>query len=263
MQKIVDYLSWGFILLFAVPTILIMASWNSLPGEPMFGVKRSFEEVLLFFVKPSYAAEAQLNMHYTRRRMNEAKTLLANRKSTEGLSYLSQQVRMTKAVIERAPSKEKQREVAQSYIQTLRAVSSELETQQREIVSESSGVPPQSLPTSRPTSTPQPTNVQAHLSIPTQQPTRTPTQAPHPTTQPPMTPGTQPLQSTEAVGQLQEEIQETIQELESLAGSDDDDDGSENNNHGQGQGIGRGQNERGQGQGGRQGGQGGANPGSD
>lgn len=118
-------------MMFAAPTVLIMASWNSLPGEPMFGVKRAFEQGLVFFVKPSYTAEASLNMQYTKRRMEEANVLLAKNQSAEGLTYLSQQIKTTKKMIQRAPTQEKKREAAKQYITTLQGVSQELKKQQK------------------------------------------------------------------------------------------------------------------------------------
>ncbi len=130
-QKVFEYLQWGFILLFAAPTTLILASWNSLPGDSMFGVKRTFEQSLLLVLRPSYDAQTTLNAQYTKRRMEEAKVLLAKNQSAKGLSYLSQQVVATKHVIQNAPTQEKKREAAKQYIATLQGVSQELKTQQQ------------------------------------------------------------------------------------------------------------------------------------
>lgn len=211
MKKIIDYASWGFILLFALPTVLIMASWNSLPGEPMFGVKRAFEQVLLLMVKPSYAAEAKLNVQYTQRRSKEAQVLLASDQSTDGLRYLSQQIQATQAVIERAPNKTTQRDLARQYITTLRTVSSELETQQQGV----SGNQPTSTPT--------------QARVPTATPTYRPSTPGQPTPTPSITPEPEP---EEEIEDIQEEIEETIEELEDLAPQqeqadmDDDDSGT-------------------------------------
>lgn len=131
MQKILDYLSWGFIAVFAAPTVLIMASWNSVPGDSMYGVKRMSEQALLAIARPSYDAQTTLSSQYTKRRMDEAKILLAKNKSSEGLSYLSQQVAATKLMIQNAPTREKKQEAAKKYIATLQSVSQELKAQQR------------------------------------------------------------------------------------------------------------------------------------
>lgn len=136
-------------MMFAAPTVLIMASWNSLPGEPMFGVKRAFEQGLVFFVKPSYAAEASLNMQYTKRRMEEAKVLLAKNQSAEGLSYLSQQIKTTRTMIQRAPTQEKKREAAKQYITTLQGVSKELKKQQKKTRSVALNYSPKTTGTSQ------------------------------------------------------------------------------------------------------------------
>lgn len=214
MKKIIDYASWGFILLFALPTVLIMASWNSLPGEPMFGVKRAFERVLLLMVKPSYAAEAKLNVQYTQRRSKEAQVLLASDQSTDGLRYLSQQIQATQAVIERAPNTTTRRDLARQYITTLRTVSSELETQQQGV----SGSQPTSIPT--------------QARVPTATPTNRPSTPGQPTPTPAPTPEPEP---EEEIEDIQEEIEETIEELEDLGSgmpttadddTDTDDDGS-------------------------------------
>lgn len=130
VQKILDYASWGFIGLLALPTVLIIATWSSVPGDFGYGVKRAFEGALLVMARPSYDAEASLNAQYTKRRMEEAKALLANNQSSAGLTHLSAQITATKKMIERAPTQEKKREAAKQYIKTLQGVSNELKTQQ-------------------------------------------------------------------------------------------------------------------------------------
>lgn len=130
VQKILDYASWGFIAVLALPTVMIIASWNSVPGDLGYGVKRAFESALLVMARPSYDAEASLNAQYTKRRMEEAKALLANNQSSAGLSQLSAQITATKKMIDRAPTQEKKKEAAKQYITTLQGVSKELKAQQ-------------------------------------------------------------------------------------------------------------------------------------
>ena len=175
----------------------------------MFGVKRAFEQVVLLLVKPSYAAEAKLNVQYTQRRSREAQVLLANEESTAGLAYLSQQIQATQAVIERAPNNATRRELANQYITTLRTVSRELET----------GGPA--------TAVNQPTRTPTRAGLPTATPTRPPTSPGQPTPTPAITPDPE-----EEIEEIQEEIEETIEELEDLsaqqpetAEDDDNDDG--------------------------------------
>ena len=129
MQKIVDYITYGFIAVFALPTVLIMVSWNSVPGDMTYGVKRAFESAALVLARPSYDAQTSLNEQYTKRRLDEAKVILASHQSTQGLSYLSQQIAATKAMIQNAPTQEKKQEAAKKYITTLQTVSTELKAQ--------------------------------------------------------------------------------------------------------------------------------------
>lgn len=131
MKKILDYFTWGFLFLFAIPSVLIVASWQSLPGDTMYPVKLGFEDVLLFFVKPSYAASGTLSVKYTERRFAEAKKLLADKNSIEGLSYLERQVSTTRAMIAKAPNTAAQKHLARTYLTTLREVTTELEAQKQ------------------------------------------------------------------------------------------------------------------------------------
>lgn len=181
MQKIVDNALWILSLFFIIPTILIMASWNSYPGEPMYGVKLALEKTLLFFAKPSYAAESSLNVVYTERRFTEAKALLSNDQSAKGLSYLSQQITSTTAVIDRAPNQETKKKIATEYVAKLKEVNSTLEEQKQIVISQTpssvaSPVDRPSIPTTRPTAI-------AIASVPTIRPT-TVTIAVVPTTRP-------------------------------------------------------------------------------
>lgn len=134
MRKYIDLFSWGFMAIFAAPTLLIMGSWSSLPGDVIYPVKLGLEKVLLFVVKPSYAAEASLNLKYSDRRLADAKILLANDQSGKGLSYLSQQIIATREVIDRAPNPTVKRQLAQQYVATLKTASLELAQQKQTIV---------------------------------------------------------------------------------------------------------------------------------
>ncbi len=110
---------------------MIMASWSSVPGDATYGMKRAFESLALVLARPSYDAQASLNEQYTKRRLEEAKVLLSSHQSTEGLSYLSQQITATKAMIQNAPTQQKKQEAAKKYITTLQSVSTELKEQKK------------------------------------------------------------------------------------------------------------------------------------
>jgi len=232
-----------------------MASWKSFPGEPMYKVKLGFENTLLLFAKPSYAAEASLNMKYTQRRFSETKVLLANDQSGEGLSYLSQQVQATKAVIDRAPDAATRKVLARHYISTLEDVSSELSVQRGSIAQATTGIDSQSASGTteyreyeRPPRVPTPTVKKLSFFAPAAptptpkpvvfvQPTSTPAHvaAVNPTvsfTAPEEveTPTPQPESNVvEQIDDTQEDIQKAIDELQALADESVQD---QNNNQG-------------------------------
>src|SRR3990170_1229687 len=95
MRRVFEAFSTTFIVMFAVPTVLIVASWNSLPGSGMYRVKLGLEQALLLVVSPSYATRGALQVKYTERRFAESTRLLADQASIEGLPYLEKQVAVT------------------------------------------------------------------------------------------------------------------------------------------------------------------------
>lgn len=156
MRKILDYFSWGFLLVFLIPSVLIVASWNALPGDRAYGVKLALESTLLFVARPSYAADGALNVKYTERRFSETKRLLADRQSVEGLPYLERQVAATKAVIDRAPSVQAKRELAKVYLATLKDVAGQLEQQKVALAAAAPAGRPVAARRTRPSSSRQP-----------------------------------------------------------------------------------------------------------
>ncbi len=259
MQKLFDYLSWGFLTAFFLPTALIVASWNSLPGESLYNVKRGLEQALLFFAKPSYAAQGTLHVTYTERRFAEAKKLLADRHSVQGLTYLKEQVATTKNVVSRAPNRRLQQDLAITYVATLREVAAELEQQKTEAgrsepttrkptaaststlpARETPGQPGKPLVTLKPFPTPTPISI-ASATVP------------------------QPPVSQNVVAEIEEtqgQIQQTIDDLQELVQSSSEPSAEENSQRGN-RGEGRGQEERREHQGGERGGKGRGNQGQD
>lgn len=151
MRAILDKMLWGALIVLFGPSVMIVASWNALPGDSIYGVKLALEKTALALASPSYATAGTLQIKYTERRYAEAKQLLASKQSIQGLPYLEQQIAETKKAIEKAPNKEAQVALAKQYITTLSTVSTDLETQKQSITQSSQ--PLTSVPT-RPTAVP-------------------------------------------------------------------------------------------------------------
>lgn len=151
MRHFFDSFLWIAIVVLFIPSYMIIASWNSLPGQGLYGTKLALERLALGIVSPSYAAESSLQLAYTEKRFAEAKTLFNDKHSVQGLSYLSNQVKATRDTIHKAPNKKTQAELAHLYVQKLTEVSAELETQKVALTSPSSSktvavLPPKARP---------------------------------------------------------------------------------------------------------------------
>lgn len=122
MRAIIDKTLCGALILLFGPTVMIVASWNALPGDNLYGVKLTLEKTALALASPSYATNGNLQIKYTERRFAEAKQLMASKQSIQGLPYLDQQIAQTKKVIENTPNKEAQVALAKQYIRVLTSV---------------------------------------------------------------------------------------------------------------------------------------------
>lgn len=219
--SLLDNLIWGILLLLLIPSGLVLASWDSLPGSMLYKTKLTMEQALVV-VMPSYEAKGSLQVAYTERRFSDAKRMLADKSSVEGLAYLNEQVVTTKLAIRNAPNTEVKRELAQKYIATLQSVNTQLEEQQQ--IHGSSGAnqqqerQPARLSTSTPTPTRIPTQPSAGVTVIPATPTHTP--SPIPTIAPTAVPAGEdvaPADVDEEIDNTQREIEETIDELEQLS----------------------------------------------
>lgn len=95
------YLSWflnGFAVTFAIPSILIMISWNAIPGDTLYPVKTGLEGIALG-VTINTPLAPKLTVKYTERRFTEANQLLSAKGSTVGYDLLVQEARNSSTVI--------------------------------------------------------------------------------------------------------------------------------------------------------------------
>ncbi|MEK9143089.1 MAG: hypothetical protein AAB481_00455 [Patescibacteria group bacterium] len=247
MRLILDKILWGALIVLFGPTVMIVASWNALPGDNLYGMKLALEKTALAIASPSYATTGSLQIKYTERRFAEAKQLMASKQSIQGLPYLDQQIAQTKKSIERAPNKEAQVALAKQYINALTTVSTDLEVQKQSITQQvatptlnPTPTPPAEQDLASP-DTPRPTVPQIPATgtrgVPT--PIPTPTATPHPTPPAkqdlasPDTPiqiaqvsTTAPISTQQAVAalqidQTQQNVSQTIADLQTLVDNDD------------------------------------------
>lgn len=98
MRKVLGIIISVFAVFFSVPTGLILASWNALPGDSLYTTKRALENVTLTIVQSTPLASS-FSVGFTDRRYKEADKLLATKGSTLGYSLLVEQAQQTKNII--------------------------------------------------------------------------------------------------------------------------------------------------------------------
>lgn len=98
MKKFLSALFTGFALFFSIPTILILASWNAIPGDTLYSVKSSLEDVALALTANTRIATA-FSVNFTDRRFDEAAILLDRKGSTVGYELLVAEARQTRGMI--------------------------------------------------------------------------------------------------------------------------------------------------------------------
>lgn len=144
------------VLILALPTALILASWDALPGGFMYPVKTALEGATLIALSPTPFVP-KFSVKFAERRFSEANKLLATQSSTVGYELLVQQAEKSKEIIV-----EKQDvQTAQDFLAKLEGYQKEIEEKQEtftgiktpEIIS--AGAPKPS-PTKQPAEPPKP-----------------------------------------------------------------------------------------------------------
>lgn len=85
-------------LVLAAPTVLILASWNALPGDSLYPFKKGLEAITLAATHATPLAP-KFSVQFTERRFSEANKLLATQGSTIGFALLAQEARQSKEII--------------------------------------------------------------------------------------------------------------------------------------------------------------------
>lgn len=209
MGNWIGKITTGLMLFLAVPSSAILITWNTLPGEPLYPVKRGLENVALVILSPSFKAKSSLQAELIGRRTTEATKVLVAQNSSQGLTELRTQVQSATLETAAAKDPQAQAEAATKLIAKLEETNKVLETSKTTI---------KQTPTTTNTYTPPtPTTIQYQ---PPQTPTTTQPESPQPTPTPttrPSTPvptGPAPVQQVAEINNTQQEIKQQIRELE-------------------------------------------------
>lgn len=138
MKKFLNILTWSLLAFFLVPSGLILASWNAVPGDSLYGVKVGLEKTLVS-ITPSLALQSSLQVNYTERRLAETQQLLADtyrpQETIQSLYNLELQATQTQHAIESVSDPTQKTLLAEQYIDTLGRVASKLEQNRQNLAS--------------------------------------------------------------------------------------------------------------------------------
>ncbi|MBI4033238.1 MAG: hypothetical protein HY377_01880 [Candidatus Blackburnbacteria bacterium] len=188
-------------LILAAPTVLILASWNALPGDALYPFKKGLETITLAVTGGTPLA-AKFSVQFTERRFSEANKLLTTQGSTVGFTLLVEEAKQSKDII-----------VEKSDTQTAGELLFKIEEYQKNIVTQQEALTAQPLTSPAPQVIipPQPTpEVQEPVLSPITVVTQTPTPTPTPEVEKPLaTPVllpkiTEPVKAQEVVMKLEE-----------------------------------------------------------
>lgn len=181
-------------LVLAAPTVLILASWNALPGDSLYPFKKGLETITLVATSATPLAP-KFSVQFTDRRFSEANKLLATQGSTVGFALLAQEARATKEII-----------VEKSDSQTAGELIFKIEEYQENIVAQQQALATQVMAQPETLPVPQPPSLQPSAPTVTQPAPTTPTPViEKPQTTPILLPKiTEPVKAQEAVVKLEE-----------------------------------------------------------
>ncbi len=174
MKTFFDAFLTSIAILLAVPAVLILASWNALPGEALYTTKTSFEKVALAITIKTPLA-SMLSLNFTDRRFSEANRLLAKEGSTLGYTLLVTQASQSKDII---VGKQDVKQAA-VLVQNIENYQKSIAEKKAVLATQPSAVVPSSVTGSAPVATPYVPPTRVTTNVPTVAPfIPTPTVAP-------------------------------------------------------------------------------------
>ena len=191
-------------MVFAIPSFLILISWNALPGDGLYGIKTGLEDVALAITIRTPIASA-FSISFTGRRFDEANRLLSKKGSTVGYTLLVAEARETQTIIVDQRDTQK----AQELIANIEEYQARIEEKKLAIAAQPTAIlPPQQQTTvTLPTATTTPTT-QVHTPTPAPGTIEINTPIPSPT------PAPSPEDVIDDLEETNEELEEIKDELE-------------------------------------------------
>lgn len=222
-KKILNYFSFALLGILAIPTAAILISWNALPGERLYTIKRNLEKIALVVADTNFKTEAGLRSRLVKRRFDEATTLL-NRSSALGLTELTAEIESAKKEIVKQAQEEKKEKEEEIVEEEAGKLIAQLQKYDQKLEEKKQALPTRPTSPTAPTTAPTPIPVKQTAKKvsspkPVLFPPKTSQQAAQPIQPSPQTTPTttQPPQNVVvSVDQTQQQIQQAIEELEQV-----------------------------------------------
>lgn len=120
----------------SIPCLLIIVSWNALPGEKLYSVKTGLEDIPLSLLGKT-ALASNFSVKYTERRYDEAIVLLDKKGSTAGYELLIAEAKESKERVIKTSDKKN----AEELLSKINEYQENIEKKKSEIQSGQSSVP--------------------------------------------------------------------------------------------------------------------------
>ncbi len=177
MKSVINKLALIIPIILFIPTLAILVSWNALPGDSLYPVKRCLEKIALFLVSPSDRVKADLQSNLVERRTYEAtKTVTQTGKSSIALKELEYQVEAAATAVQTTKDPATRQQASLKLISKLEEAKSNLEATKNNSSTPINSPISTPAPTSKPVphqtplpalTSPSPTLVPAHSPTPT------------------------------------------------------------------------------------------------
>lgn len=217
----------GIILILFIPSGLILASWNAVPGDSTYSIKVGLEKAILG-ITPSDNLKTTLEIKYTERRFSEVEKLINTNTSkttktsnsklvNTSLANLTNQAIASKNSLQKIQNKEEKTVQTENLIATLEAISLKMEEKKQDLNTNDEPTKTTQAPTKKPSPTPTKNDDQESIPIQTSivlTSTPAPTATSIPTPTPTIVSGRDgDPDPEENLGDTQEVINEIIDEL--------------------------------------------------
>lgn len=117
---------WSSLATLAIPTTLILASWNATPGDSTYKLKVGLEQVMLG-VALSDNMKSTLQIKYTERRFDEVEKVLHTSHASESLNNFNNQLIASRNSVQKLENLEEKSVQTQNLINTLEEFSQKIE----------------------------------------------------------------------------------------------------------------------------------------